>query len=577
MYLFWHELRRLARHGRLALGRVGLGLALLIVLATIFSVRFPIAEITDLSSTYIQDKRRISGFGSQLHFVINLVQLVLLVVATPAVCGGALTTERVRGTLDLLRMSEVSPVGIVLGKFAGRFVYVASYLVFCLPIAIAFELWGQVDPVLIASSFVIQLLTLAVLVALSLACTAETKSPAAGVALTYAVVGVIALALSLAPWMNPPAIFADWRRSNAVTYAGSLIAYASLSLPLTVIGLWTAASSVARDDDRPRSGIIPLSGSREAPPAELDPRLLAPIDARPWAFLYRPISSYLPQIATVRLFRPPRVADHPMIWKETYHGSNALAAELLRTVSLGVIIVEAIACAFLIVSLMHYSQIPLQISLQWNANFRVIVINALSVALLSCTAFAAGAVTQESEQNTLDSLLILPNGRRSVLASKWLGSILRVRWPLAAAILPLATGMMIVSFDSSRIVVLAIVLVVQLTFAATLGIICSVLISRTARSILVAVLLMAATGLLAVNWFNTYTGKLGGLAVQRASESVGFRLSPLATWQFLLSPVHISSRGFSVRILLESAGVYAGATAILAAFAVLIFVRRTKV
>jgi hypothetical protein len=123
MYLFWHDLRRLARHGRPALGRVVLGLALLIVLATIYSVQFPIAEISDLSSTYIQDRRRLNGFGAQLHFVINLVQLILLVVLTPAVCGSALTTERVRGTLDLLRISEASPSAIVCGKFAARFVY----------------------------------------------------------------------------------------------------------------------------------------------------------------------------------------------------------------------------------------------------------------------------------------------------------------------------------------------------------------------------------------------------------------------------------------------------------------------
>ena len=180
-----------------------LGLTLLLVLATFYSVRFPIAGLSDLSSTYIQDRRRIDGFVSHLHFVIHLVQLILLIVVTPAVCGGALATERVRGTLDLLRISEASPLTIVLGKFAARFVYLASFLVFCLPIMIAMGLWGQVDLVLIANSFAIQLLTLAALVALSLACTAGTKSPAAGVALTYAVVGVFAAALCSAVDESP--------------------------------------------------------------------------------------------------------------------------------------------------------------------------------------------------------------------------------------------------------------------------------------------------------------------------------------------------------------------------------------
>ena len=576
MYLFWHELRRLARHGRPALGRVVLGLALLIVLAAIYSVRFPIAEISDLSTTYIQDRRRLNGFGAQLQFVINLVQLILLVVVTPAVCGGALTSERVRGTLDLLRMSEASPFAIVLGKFAARFVYLASFLLFCLPIVIALELWGQVDPVLIASSFAIQLLTLATLVALSLACTADTKSPAAGVALTYAVVGVLVLALSLAPWMNPFTIFTEWRRGISVTYAGSLIAYASLSLPLTIIGLWTATSYIARDDDQPRPGIIPLSGSRKAPPAELDPRLLAPIDARPWAFLYRPLSSYLPQLATVRLFRPPRVADHPMIWKETYHGSNALAAELLRTICLGVILIEAIAGALLILSVMHYTEVPTRITLQWNSIFQLIVLNSLSAAILGCAAFAAGSITHESEQRTLEAILVLPSGRLTVLASKWLGSIFRVRWPLAATIQPLAFGLMIGAFHWPLIAMLAFAVAVQLVFAATLGVFCSVLFSTTTRSTLVAVVVILLSGLLSASRFYPYLGKLGGSTTQQAAETISYRLSPLAIWQNLLSRPTSTLQSMALEYALYGIALCACATAILAGLAMLLFIRRAR-
>ena len=204
-----------------------------------------------------------------------------------------------------------------------------------------------------------------------------------------------------------------------------------------------AAISIARDDDRPRPGVIPLSGSREAPPPELDPRLLAPIDARPWAFLYRPFSSHLLEVAAVRLFRPPGVLDHPMIWKETYHGSNALAAELLRTICLGVILIEAIAGAFLILSVMPYAQVPTRITLQWHSLFQLIVLNLLSVAILGCAAFAAGSITHESEQGTLEAILVLPAGdRRCSYRNGSAASFASAgRW--RRPILPLAFGLMI--------------------------------------------------------------------------------------------------------------------------------------
>jgi ABC-type transport system involved in multi-copper enzyme maturation permease subunit len=576
MYLFWHDLRRLARHGRPALGRVVLGLSLLIVLATVYSIRFPVAELSDLSTTYIHDGRRMSGFGAQLYFVINVVQLVVLVVVTPAVCGGAFAVERVRGTLDLLRISEASSLAIVLGKFAARFVYLGSFLLFCLPLIVALELWSAVDPIVVASSFAIQFLTLAALVALSLACTADAKSPAAGVALTYAVVGLLAAALNLAPWMNPPAIFAAWRLGGAVTYLGSLIAFATLSIPLTVVCLGAAVVQLARDDERPQSGVIPMSGSRAAPPAELDARLLAPIDVRPMAFLYRPLSSYLPQVASVRLFRPPRVADHPMCWKEIYHGGNALAAELLRTVFLGIILIEAIAGAFLIVRVMHYTEVPTRIALQWNSIFQLIVLNSLSVAILSCAALAAASVTFESEQKTLEAILALPHGRPSVLATKWLGSIARVRWPLAATILPLAFGLVIGAFQSSSIAVLVFAVAVQLVFAASLGMCCSVLFSSTTRSMLAAVLVILVSGLLSAGGFYPLIGKLGGASAQHTAETFGYRLSPLTVWQTLLSRPTPTAQNAVIPFALHGIAFYACAAAALAGLAILLFVRKSK-
>src|SRR5262245_53684965 len=133
MNQFWHDLRRLARRGRPVNGRIVLGLILLTTLATSFAIWFPNGHVSDLSSTLIRDRRHLTGFGGKFVQIISVLQLIVVVSATPIVCGGALPVERARGTLDLLRISQALPAAIILGKFGASFVYLGSYLLFCLP------------------------------------------------------------------------------------------------------------------------------------------------------------------------------------------------------------------------------------------------------------------------------------------------------------------------------------------------------------------------------------------------------------------------------------------------------------
>jgi ABC-type transport system involved in multi-copper enzyme maturation permease subunit len=171
---------------------------------------------------------------------------------------------------------------------------------------------------------------------------------------------------------------------------------------------------------------------------------------------------------------------------------------------------------------------------------------------------------------------VLPSGRLTVLVSKWIGSVVRVRWPLAATILPLTFGLMIGAFHWALIAVLALAVTVQLVFAASLGMCCSVLFSSTARATLAAVVVIVLSGLLSASRVYPHLGKLGGSTAQQAAETLSYRLSPLAIWQNLLSRPTSTQHGVGLEFALQGIAFTACAAAILAGLAMVLFVRRAR-
>src|SRR5262245_39546668 len=146
MFLFWHDLRRLARRGRPTLGRIVLGFALLAVVAAGFSHWFPSANPIEFSTALSREYAvRLSRFAVLLLHAILWLQLAVVLVMTPVLCSGAIADERSNGTLDLLRMSHASPAAILLAKFAAPTVHLGSYLALCLPIMLITPLWGSFD------------------------------------------------------------------------------------------------------------------------------------------------------------------------------------------------------------------------------------------------------------------------------------------------------------------------------------------------------------------------------------------------------------------------------------------------
>src|SRR5262249_17082669 len=97
-----------------------------------------------------------------------LVQGVAVLILAPLYFGGAISEEKERGTLDFLLTSHLSSREIILGKFAARLLGVAGVLLTGLPVLALTALWGGVDLLRVATAFVVALLTLFSLGAVSL-------------------------------------------------------------------------------------------------------------------------------------------------------------------------------------------------------------------------------------------------------------------------------------------------------------------------------------------------------------------------------------------------------------------------
>lgn len=83
------------------------------------------------------------GIGKRMLTSIIAATLASVVVVLPAMVVGSVTSEREQGTLDLMRISRLSPWDIVLQKYFARLVPFCTFLLLLVPLcAVAYSLGG---------------------------------------------------------------------------------------------------------------------------------------------------------------------------------------------------------------------------------------------------------------------------------------------------------------------------------------------------------------------------------------------------------------------------------------------------
>jgi ABC-type transport system involved in multi-copper enzyme maturation permease subunit len=471
--LFRYELTRLARRGlqpRLRAVFAGLLLgALLLIYLQEFPGVSPVRVLFHLGEPLRIDRG--SRFGERFLVSFLFVQLMVVMVATPAVVGGALAEEKERGSLDFLLATPLTDREIVLGKVAARLVFVGGVVLTGLPVLALTRFFGGVDTGLLLAGYAITLLTMFSLGAYSayLATMYDTLRAvllrAYTVALGLTVFGLccwFAYLPSLAsPFSALGFLFYQpqdqfWGNVPLVVgvYAVTHLLFGGLCLLLATAQVRGLARSP--QPIQPRPG-LPQYGWREGlNPEGQPPSHRGSMDAVRW-----------------RTVPPLQDDEDPLAWKERHFGARLWprpdGAPVAVLLSVLILVGPFLFMGLFAITAEQLAQgkplAPVYGTLAWVVFVVLLPLVAIGVGVLT-----AGSIASERQRQTLDSLLSLPVARRDILRAKLLNAWAKIRlWVIGIAAIYLV-GLLTGGLEFVTIVTFPVVTVGWLWCAAALGV-----------------------------------------------------------------------------------------------------------
>jgi ABC-type transport system involved in multi-copper enzyme maturation permease subunit len=574
MAVFFYDLLRVSRRGRMVLLRAVYGVLLLVALGGLFVTNFP--DQLGFTTGFTRQPLQLVPFAEQFAAICLLVQLGAAAVLAPAVAAGAIAEERQRQTLDLLWACGLSAKTIVLGKLAARTLVLAGIVLTGVPVLALVQLWAEVTPGFLLAGTAINLLTLLTLTALGVYCSALTKSAAAATTLAYVLTAffvAVAAAWPVARHINPVQLYREWlgmlRFSPGVSaWAGPVIVNAVFHVVATGV-LVVAAVRCLRPPQSP-------------PDAELLRRLkilqmrrgfrrdLALVFAAVRSALAVPLSHLIPARSAVRLVPPPRVGNDPLLWKERYYGSGGVADETLRTASYALIVLQPLVILAPEWNLLFDPAETKRLTEAVRSMVLTLGVLMLSVTALGLTTAAATGLSTERERHTLAPLLTLPGGRWDLLRAKWWGSLLRLRAVALAATVPWIVGVLFDAIQPMAIPLLVVAVPAHLLFFASLGVCVSARATGSGRAVLTAVTLAVLLAILPPLLADeSLLGRPPLTKVQPSRRDVTVAcLSPPVIWQLLASDprewARLERGGWTLAIVVNALGYATMAGALLA-------------
>jgi ABC-type transport system involved in multi-copper enzyme maturation permease subunit len=545
--LFIYDLARLARRGRTTFLHCVYPALLLAWLCAMAVDRFPALprQIFHGQSPSMAIPEW-AEFARRYVIVILSLQAAAVLVLTPAYLAGAIAEEKERRTLDLLFTSDLRDREVVLGKLVGRLVHLATILLAALPIFALTRLWGGCSDELLLAGFAVSTFTMLSVGGLSLLCSVLFRSVLSAVVISYALVFVLNMCCLAVPVTSPLLFVAEWDRqvdAEWKEWQETLVSAGGLSMglipppdPMKTLLQLLIPFVVLHSLIFLACAITAVKMLRECclAPGEVMLRgmLLEGQAVMPWASAGGPADA--PDVSRntggpAAVFPAQPVGEPALLWKEMQQGIAAMPGPGLgdwlvpnwRPVvgTLGTIA----AGSFLIWWLAPAPWATTVGAL--NGLTRAVTVLLAGAWCLLLAFRAAGCVSRERDQRTLDGLLMLPGDRADILRAKWLGSILRYRqlgYGLAAA---WAFGLALGALHPAALLLLSAALAVHLAFLSSLGL----WLSLVSRNTLWANLSMAAILLL------LFLGSLPGPALVPAVD-VGRE----GGWLQRLLEIHIS-------------------------------------
>ncbi len=445
----YREMVRTGRSGRLHLVRIVYALFILSVLGLGFlEFQEGLHKRPYLATRWWYQAEHLADVIEHSFFRILYVQLAVIVLLTPVYLGGAIAEEREDGKLEMLVLAGLGSWQIVLGKLCAGLWRLAMIPLTGLPIAGLLKLlgpaldhFGDILFDLLLAGAALTAVTLLSAGALTLFCSACCRRTRDAVLLTYLLMLVFLSLTYLAQRIVPPptlrtaALLAQRRADFPAPVEFVCRGNPGLTL-MHFRQLWDRGTDL---QDQLAGTVLPyllvhglaaliyilgailqLRASGHEPAGQ----------ARETVSLACPAGSCCsgPRANGVRWCRwRPTPGRWPLLWKEIFVDQD----RAFWRISLAVTLV------LVLLSLAPVARIAWQSSLHhaprgaaWllaDLWCRVVITVFAGLMLVRVALHAAGSFSGERERRTLDNLLATPVELRTILFSKWLGSLLSTR------------------------------------------------------------------------------------------------------------------------------------------------------
>lgn len=429
--VLFYDLLRVGRRSRYILFRTLYVIVLFVLLLSVYGGETKYSDRLSVAKT--------AKIAEKFFFTLMTVQLLMVLVLTPAYLAGCIAEEKDRKTLEFLLATDLDSREIVLGKLLARLANMALIVLAALPVLSATQFFGGVDPDLLLASFAGLGLTMLSLAAVSILMSVLCRRPRDAIVLTYLMAAAYPMLafLAKAAVSTFPSIGAlgiplpEWEGIGWFTVSDLVGAFNAGNLFFV---LWELDQTLDRGQSL--GGVLPgflgdyaiFHGSVALlcttwAVARLRPVALREAFGKPkkGSFRFR------------WLGRPP-VGSQPMLWKEIFaepglhfHWFGRVVMLLLIAASFlpPIIVIDAYLDHYL--SGMGGSHFDV-LAEAMNIWVRAVGTIVAMLLLLAVAARASGSISGERDKQTLDELLTTPLKSSAILWAKCLGAVLSVRW-----------------------------------------------------------------------------------------------------------------------------------------------------
>lgn len=425
--VFGYDLTRTARRGTIIAHRCLYAFFLLLALYLVFAFRFPHVGLDQLFQSVAIERREIPRFATQFFNTFLGVQIVAVLLVTPAYVAGAIAEEKQRRTLEFLLATDLRNHEIVLGILSARLANLFLLILTGLPILGILQFLGGVDPNLVLAGFVVTLMTMVSLGCMSILASVFHDRPLEAIFVTYLMMFPFVGTFAMVAW----SILAGGleEASQIGVLLGMLLLYGIyhglISFFCANWAIWNLRTAYLGTEIGPR---------REPPPPRKPKRRRRPQAERDWGPFDdanrwdgagdREESPRPTRPVPYRSPRPP-IGDRPMVWKEL---GPIPEFAVFTGIDIGCIAFAVfLVILFMLGALAHSIGTGESLGKVANPLVRSSGCLVMCASLFFMAMNASGRVSREREQQTLEPLFTTPLDNLDILGAKWLAAVVSVR------------------------------------------------------------------------------------------------------------------------------------------------------